>query len=265
MILTGWSPPGDGPTHPGASDGDPVDLAPGLFVYSKTDLYLPDVLPIRSREPTALGTTTADHSALARRIHTHCSSGLRSNINKRILCCLMAHAFTTSAHLPAWGISMRFRACRDRRIRDAYGFLPVADCLERRWVELASPEWADLHIWRKCATASHSRSLRQHHQARSRHPRVADRSHRVTQRQMDRVHLRDWRPDQPGEGQHRADRHLYVRRVREVVEGNGRRRWRDGVPLRLVEPDDDNQGPAQYYLSHEYVRHEWPGHRPNAS
>jgi hypothetical protein len=34
-------PPGGGPT-----DGDPVDLATGLFVYEKTDIALPDVLPI---------------------------------------------------------------------------------------------------------------------------------------------------------------------------------------------------------------------------
>ena len=40
-------PPGSGP-NPGSDgeDGDPVDLATGLFVYDKTDLILPDVLPL---------------------------------------------------------------------------------------------------------------------------------------------------------------------------------------------------------------------------
>lgn len=35
-------PPGD----PNSSDGDPVDLATGLFVLNKTDLFLPDVIPV---------------------------------------------------------------------------------------------------------------------------------------------------------------------------------------------------------------------------
>ena len=35
------SAPGDG-----SSDGDPVDLGTGLFVYRKTDLVLPDTIPI---------------------------------------------------------------------------------------------------------------------------------------------------------------------------------------------------------------------------
>ncbi|HEX2050194.1 MAG TPA: RHS repeat-associated core domain-containing protein [Actinomycetota bacterium] len=39
-------PPGSGPVPDGASDGDPVDLATGLFVYDKTDLVLPDTVPI---------------------------------------------------------------------------------------------------------------------------------------------------------------------------------------------------------------------------
>jgi RHS repeat-associated protein len=38
-------PPGFGPTH-GGTDGDPVDLATGLFVLDDSDLVLPDVLPI---------------------------------------------------------------------------------------------------------------------------------------------------------------------------------------------------------------------------
>jgi RHS repeat-associated protein len=39
-------PPDGGPTDGGEEDGDPVDLASGLFVYDKTDLMLPDVMPI---------------------------------------------------------------------------------------------------------------------------------------------------------------------------------------------------------------------------
>jgi len=40
-------PPGSGP-NPGSDgkDGDPVDLATGLFVYDKTDLIIPDTLPL---------------------------------------------------------------------------------------------------------------------------------------------------------------------------------------------------------------------------
>lgn len=38
--------PGSGPPQGGKKDGDPVDLFTGLFVLQKTDLSLPDVLPI---------------------------------------------------------------------------------------------------------------------------------------------------------------------------------------------------------------------------
>jgi RHS repeat-associated protein len=41
--------PGTGPPPGGERDGDPVDLATGLFVYDKADLVLPDVLPIALR------------------------------------------------------------------------------------------------------------------------------------------------------------------------------------------------------------------------
>ncbi len=46
--VPGFSPPGTWPP-PGndcGSDGDPVDCATGLFVYQKTDLFLPDVTPL---------------------------------------------------------------------------------------------------------------------------------------------------------------------------------------------------------------------------
>ena len=45
MINTGDSPPAEGPCGD-CEDGDPVDLGTGLFVYRKTDLLLPDVLPV---------------------------------------------------------------------------------------------------------------------------------------------------------------------------------------------------------------------------
>jgi YD repeat-containing protein len=48
MINGGGSPPADGPP-PGdccGEDGDPVNLATGLFTLDATDLYLPDVIPI---------------------------------------------------------------------------------------------------------------------------------------------------------------------------------------------------------------------------
>ena len=45
--VPGYAPPDSGPA-PGsnAADGDPVDLGTGLFVMRKTDLALPDVLPL---------------------------------------------------------------------------------------------------------------------------------------------------------------------------------------------------------------------------
>jgi RHS repeat-associated protein len=47
MMSTGWSP---APTAAAVgnpfSGGDPVDLGTGLFIYEKTDLMLPDVLPL---------------------------------------------------------------------------------------------------------------------------------------------------------------------------------------------------------------------------
>ncbi|MGH7391689.1 MAG: RHS repeat-associated core domain-containing protein, partial [Candidatus Rokuibacteriota bacterium] len=43
--LPGTAPP-SGPTPAGASGGDPVDLATGMFVLTKTDLMVPDVIPI---------------------------------------------------------------------------------------------------------------------------------------------------------------------------------------------------------------------------
>ncbi|MGH9410198.1 MAG: kelch repeat-containing protein [Vicinamibacterales bacterium] len=47
MFLTSPSPPGTAPAPGGGSrGGDPVDLGTGLFVLEKTDLYLPDVIPL---------------------------------------------------------------------------------------------------------------------------------------------------------------------------------------------------------------------------
>jgi RHS repeat-associated protein len=48
MISSGGSPPGTGPESGDDSDkdGEPVDLSTGLYVYNKTDLSLPDTLPI---------------------------------------------------------------------------------------------------------------------------------------------------------------------------------------------------------------------------
>ncbi|MDQ3724686.1 MAG: DUF6531 domain-containing protein [Actinomycetota bacterium] len=47
MAVSGPTPPGTGPHHEAnASDGDPVDLYTGLFTYGKTDMTLPDVVPI---------------------------------------------------------------------------------------------------------------------------------------------------------------------------------------------------------------------------
>ncbi len=47
MISTDPAPPASGPTvGGGASSGDPVDLQTGLFTYHKTDLVLPDTIPV---------------------------------------------------------------------------------------------------------------------------------------------------------------------------------------------------------------------------
>ena len=47
MINTGESPPADAPVPCDTCEsGDPVDLSTGLFTYKKTDLFLPDVIPI---------------------------------------------------------------------------------------------------------------------------------------------------------------------------------------------------------------------------
>lgn len=46
MVSQPGNAPDDGPTSDGETDGEPVDLQTGLFVYSKTDLALPDVIPI---------------------------------------------------------------------------------------------------------------------------------------------------------------------------------------------------------------------------
>ncbi len=59
MINSGSSPPADAepPGDECCNDGDPVNLATGLFELEQTDLYLPDVLPIsvtrtyRTRDP----------------------------------------------------------------------------------------------------------------------------------------------------------------------------------------------------------------------
>jgi RHS repeat-associated protein len=46
MVASPTYAPPIGPVPDGPTDGDPVDLATGLFVLTNTDLFLPDVLPI---------------------------------------------------------------------------------------------------------------------------------------------------------------------------------------------------------------------------
>jgi len=60
MVSEPTNAPANGSTHGNnASDGEPVDLGTGLFVYTKTDLVLPDVIPIvltrtyRPNDPTS--------------------------------------------------------------------------------------------------------------------------------------------------------------------------------------------------------------------
>jgi len=68
MINTGNTPPGSGPPPGGEPrPGDPVDLATGLLIVEKTDLVLPDVVPLALRRtyrpadpavrPFGIGTT----------------------------------------------------------------------------------------------------------------------------------------------------------------------------------------------------------------
>ncbi len=46
LVTIGRAPPSPDPPQPPTRDGEPVDLATGLFVMEKTDLYLPDVVPL---------------------------------------------------------------------------------------------------------------------------------------------------------------------------------------------------------------------------
>lgn len=46
MVSLPGNAPGNGPQGSNPDDGEPVDLQTGLFVYRKTDLILPDVIPI---------------------------------------------------------------------------------------------------------------------------------------------------------------------------------------------------------------------------
>jgi RHS repeat-associated protein len=46
MINGGGSPPNTQPKRPPTPDSDPIDTATGLFTMQKTDLYLPDVIPV---------------------------------------------------------------------------------------------------------------------------------------------------------------------------------------------------------------------------
>ena len=69
MINTGNTPRPNGPPQgdPNANDGEPVNLSTGLFVMEKTDLFLPDILPIvltrtsrngdNNARPFGIGTT----------------------------------------------------------------------------------------------------------------------------------------------------------------------------------------------------------------
>jgi RHS repeat-associated protein len=59
MIGGGSGGPTSGPTGGGPTGGDPVDLASGLFLYEKTDLTLPDVVPIDLRRTYRPGDPTS--------------------------------------------------------------------------------------------------------------------------------------------------------------------------------------------------------------
>jgi RHS repeat-associated protein len=62
MIGSGGNPAGNGPNDGSgadAGDGDPVDLGTGLFVLKKTDIYLPDTVPIILRRTYRPGDNAA--------------------------------------------------------------------------------------------------------------------------------------------------------------------------------------------------------------
>jgi RHS repeat-associated protein len=59
MINSGNSPPGYGGTPEGPPKGDPVDPSTGVFLMHKTDLYLPDVIPLALTRTYNSGDTLA--------------------------------------------------------------------------------------------------------------------------------------------------------------------------------------------------------------
>jgi hypothetical protein len=63
--------PTEGPLGP--TDGDPVDLFTGLLVVNKTDLVLPDTVPIVLTRPIDRGTRDRERSASVRCIRTTCT------------------------------------------------------------------------------------------------------------------------------------------------------------------------------------------------
>jgi hypothetical protein len=46
MINGHATPPSTGPKPQTPDGGDPVDLGTGLFVYEKTDIFIPDIIPL---------------------------------------------------------------------------------------------------------------------------------------------------------------------------------------------------------------------------
>lgn len=57
--VPGYSPPGAGPTGDQPTKGDPVDPSTGILTMRKTDLYLPDVIPLALTRTYNSGDTLA--------------------------------------------------------------------------------------------------------------------------------------------------------------------------------------------------------------
>jgi hypothetical protein len=95
--VPGYSPPPTGPAPGGGpSDGDPVDLATGLFVLRKTDLIVSDVLAIMLTRTYRQDDTVSRAFGVGTTHPYDSTSGPPSGISRRTSFCPTVAASTTS-------------------------------------------------------------------------------------------------------------------------------------------------------------------------